>query len=266
MSSYVITGVSKGLGFEFLRQISSNKNNTVVGLVRDKTATEKKVSEELPGRSNIHILHGDLNDYESLKKAAADTAVITGGRLDYLVANAGYMAHWDAFYPIGTLAQDPARVQKEMTNLYQTNIIGNISLFGLFTPLILKGDKKKVIAITSGLSDLAVVNELELETGALYAVVKAGLNMVVAKFSAQYKKEGVLFLSVCPGSVDNVTPEQLQTIKGMMGKFMTYAPHFKGPVKPPGAISDVVNVWEQSSIEKGNAGDVLSHWGNKRWL
>ncbi|KAI0120153.1 NAD(P)-binding protein [Nemania sp. FL0031] len=271
MPTYVITGVSRGLGFEFLTQISNHKENLVIGLARDKAATEKKVAEELPGRSNIRILTGDLNDYESLKQAAADTAAITGGGLDYLIANAGYMAHWDAFYPIGTLAKDYERVQVETTKLYQTNVIGNINLFSLFTPLILKGEKKKVIALTSGLSDIDVVNQLELDTGALYAVVKAGLNMVVAKFAAQYKKDGVLFLSICPGSVDNghfehLTPEEIQAVKGMMGKFLAYAPHFKGPVKPTSAVGDVINVMGQATIEKGNSGDVLSHWGNKRWL
>ncbi|KAI3327598.1 NAD(P)-binding protein [Xylariaceae sp. AK1471] len=271
MSTYVISGVSKGLGFEFLRQLSDNPKNIVIGLARDTKTTQHKVSEELSGRSNIHIVHGDLLDYESLKKAAAETAAITGGSLDYLIANAGYMAHWDAYHPLGTLAQDPTRVQKEMRTLYETNITGNIYLISQFMPLILKGDKKKVIAITSGQGDRDVVNQLELELNSLYAVVKAGLNMLVAKYSAQYKQDGVLFLAVCPGAVDNghyddLKPEQIEAVKGMMGKFVKYAPHFRGPVPPAGAIADVIKVWEEASIEKGNAGDSLSHWGNKRWL
>ncbi|KAI0154642.1 NAD(P)-binding protein [Xylariaceae sp. FL1272] len=271
MPSYVVTGVSKGLGFEFLNQISSDANNLVIGVVRDKAATEKKVAEELSGRKNISILHGDMNDQASLKKAAEETAAITGGSLDYLIANAGYMAHWDAFLSPTALTQDPERLETEMTKLYQTNVVGNMFLFGYFVPLILKGEKKKVIAITSGLSDHNVVNQLELDTGAAYAVVKAGLNMVVAKFSAEYKKDGVLFLAICPGSVDNghfndLKPEQMQAVKRMMGKFMAYAPQFRGPVKPASAIGDVINVWEGASIAKGNAGDSLSHWGNKMWL
>jgi NAD(P)-dependent dehydrogenase (short-subunit alcohol dehydrogenase family) len=35
-----------------------------------------------------------------------------------------------------------------------------------------------------------------------YSISKAALNMAVAKFSAEYAKEGVLFLSVCPGLVE----------------------------------------------------------------
>lgn len=38
----------------------------VVGLVRDKAATDKKVSEQL-GRQNVYILQADITDYASLQ-------------------------------------------------------------------------------------------------------------------------------------------------------------------------------------------------------
>ncbi|KAI0409254.1 hypothetical protein F4802DRAFT_615719 [Xylaria palmicola] len=271
MPSYVIVGVSKGLGFEFLRQISSNEKNTVVGLVRDKPATDKKIKEELGFRANIHIIHGDLNNYESLQKAATDTAAITGGSLDYLIANASYLSLWDAYDPIGVLARDPKGLEKELTSYLQTNIIGNINLFSLFTPLVLKGHVKKVVAISTGLSDLEMTNQYELDTSPLYTISKAGLNMVVAKFSAQYKKDGVLFLSICPGTVDvghfkDMTPAQVESVQTLMGKFKSYAPHFEGQATPEDAVRDVISVWERASLGKGDGGNFLSHFGNKQWL
>ncbi|CAG7972819.1 unnamed protein product [Penicillium salamii] len=54
MSSYLVTGASRGLGFDFIRQLAQNPTNTVIGLVRDKAAAEKKVLEE--GLSNVHIV------------------------------------------------------------------------------------------------------------------------------------------------------------------------------------------------------------------
>ncbi|KAI0439837.1 hypothetical protein F4803DRAFT_529737 [Xylaria telfairii] len=271
MSSYVITGASKGLGFEFLRQISSEPSNTVIGLVRDKYATEKRVKEELGGRTNVYILHGDLNSYESLQKAAVDTAKITSGSLDYLIANASHISYWDSYDPIGALVQDPKRLEEELTTHYQTTVIGNINLYGLFIPLILKGHAKKVIAISTGLSDLDITTQLELEGSSLYAITKAGLNMMTAKFSAQYKKEGVLFMSVCPGVVDvghnkDATPTQMASWMTLMGKFKSYSPHFEGPTTPEKSVRDVISVWERASIEKGDAGHFVSHLGNKQWL
>ncbi len=39
----------------------------VVGLVRDQAATDKKVSEQLGRRNNVHILQADITDYASLQ-------------------------------------------------------------------------------------------------------------------------------------------------------------------------------------------------------
>ena len=84
----------------------------------------------------------------------------------------------------------------------KTNVIGNIHLYNLFMPLILKGKVKKVICITTGMADLELINDYDLVVGSLYASSKAAMNVVTAKFSAQYKKDGVLFLGICPGMVD----------------------------------------------------------------
>lgn len=89
-----------------------------------------------------------------------------------------------------------------MTKCFKVNVVSNIHLFNLFTPLILKGGAKKVIAISSGQAALDVIPKLGIEVAALYSISKAGLNTAVAKFSAQYAKEGVLFMSICPGMVD----------------------------------------------------------------
>lgn len=87
-----------------IKQISGDPENIVVGLVRDKAATEKKVAAELGDRSNVHILHADLTSYASLKQAAADTAKIVGERgIDYLVANGAFPSLFDAYDPIGAL-------------------------------------------------------------------------------------------------------------------------------------------------------------------
>jgi hypothetical protein len=52
------------------------------------------------------MVQGDLTDYASLKKAVNDTANITGGALDYVIANAADMSVESGFYPIGVLYVD----------------------------------------------------------------------------------------------------------------------------------------------------------------
>jgi hypothetical protein len=51
-----------------------------------------------------------------------------------------------------------------------------------------------------------------------------------------------------------------------MGKVMAYAPHFKGPVPVNEAVPVIRSAWENASIEKGNGGDFISHFGNKQWV
>jgi NAD(P)-dependent dehydrogenase (short-subunit alcohol dehydrogenase family) len=93
-------------------------------------------------------------------------------------------------------------VTETLRNLFEVNVIGNVHLFKLFLPLILKGQAKKVIAISTGLADTEITKDYDVTTGSLYSTSKAALNMVVAKYSAQYKKDGVLFLALSPGLVE----------------------------------------------------------------
>ncbi|KAF2443740.1 NAD(P)-binding protein [Karstenula rhodostoma CBS 690.94] len=274
MPSYLITGVSRGIGYEFLRQYSSDTNNIVVGLVRNKATTDKKVSEDpdLKGRSNIHIFAADITDYAGLQKAALETAKITGGSLDYIIANAGLVAPFDQYDGIGDLGSQPEQLTKELRDLFEVNVIGNIHLFNLFLPLIQKGQVRKVIAITSGYSDIELTRNWDMTLAPLYSASKAALNMIIAKFSAQFKKDGILFLALAPGTVDvgnhdTATPEQLQKSTAVFGELVPkYAPDFKGPLTPEQSVSLMRTVIVNASIEKGNAGDFVSQFGNKQWL
>lgn len=69
-------------------------------------------------------------------------------------------------------------------------------------PLILKGRAKKVIAISTGISDPEMTLKADIFQAPAYAISKAALNMAVAKFSAVYREKGVLVMAICPGAVD----------------------------------------------------------------
>lgn len=82
--------------------------------------------------------------------------------------------------------------------------MGNFNLYSLFTPLILKGDTKRVLSVSSGHADLSLVSQYHLEACVAYAASKAAHNMITGKFHARYARDGVLFISVCPGTVDTL--------------------------------------------------------------
>lgn len=93
-------------------------------------------------------------------------------------------------------------ITKTLRDVFEVNVIANVHLINLFLPLILKGQAKKVIAISSGLADTEFTNQYEVTPGFLYSASKAALNMIIAKYNAQYKREGVLFLAISPGLVE----------------------------------------------------------------
>jgi NAD(P)-dependent dehydrogenase (short-subunit alcohol dehydrogenase family) len=85
---------------------------------------------------------------------------------------------------------------------YRVNAIGPVHLFNIFMSLILKGRAKKVIAISTGISDPEMTLKADIFQATSYSMSKAALNVAVAKFSALYREKGVLVMAICPGAVD----------------------------------------------------------------
>ncbi|CAH0022506.1 unnamed protein product [Clonostachys rhizophaga] len=272
MPSYLITGASRGLGFEFLRQLSNNSKNTVIGLVRDKKTADDKVAKEL-NRPNVHIVEADINNYDTLKASADEVSRILGGKLDYLIANAALMSQWSAFDPLGALGGEPQKLSQDILDTFSTNVLGNIHLFNVYVPLLKKGDGKKVLTITSGAGDIELVNQIGYSGGAPYAISKAAMNMVTAKYNAQYAPDGILFFGISPGVVNtsegNVepTPEQLEGIAEMVKRFQIHEPNFNSFLTPEESVKTVLSIFDKASLKDGYGGGFVSHLGKgEKWL
>ncbi|KAJ6202824.1 hypothetical protein J3E72DRAFT_369516 [Bipolaris maydis] len=65
-----------------------------------------------------------------------------------------------------------------------------------FIPLVLKGGIKKIIVISSPHADLSLIKDIVMENNALYVAFKAASNVIIAKFSSQYKRDGALTFSI----------------------------------------------------------------------
>ncbi|KAF4438726.1 protoporphyrinogen oxidase [Fusarium acutatum] len=137
--------------------------------------------------------------------------------LDYVIANAGLIALWSQWDSVDVLARDPEHLAKDLQDSFNVNVIENFHLFNLFTPLVLKRRGRKVIAISSGMSNIEFIRQFEIEPAPAYAISKAGTSVLSPKFAARYAKEGVLFMSIRPGSVDSgfegeLTEEQKEKV------------------------------------------------------
>jgi NAD(P)-dependent dehydrogenase (short-subunit alcohol dehydrogenase family) len=108
---------------------------------------------------------------------------------------------WSAYDSLSELGEQPAQLEEELISTFRTNCVGNIHLFNLFMPLILAGTVKKVITLSTGMADADLITKYSLTVGAPYSISKAAMNFAVASYSAQYAKDGVLFMGISPGFV-----------------------------------------------------------------
>jgi len=118
------------------------------------------------------------------------------------------------------------------------------------------------------MADLDLIHKTELAIGAPYAASKAAANVVVAKYAAALKEEGILFLSMSPGYVS--TEANLEAdpagAQAMGAKFAAYAPHFTRPLTPEESITAILGIVEKKSVANGDSGRFVSHLGTQQWL
>ncbi|KAF8194285.1 hypothetical protein K438DRAFT_1719617 [Mycena galopus ATCC 62051] len=262
MPSYVVTGASKGIGLEFVTQLSTNSENAVFAVVRNKaTATELNDLS----RKNVTILEADVTDAKALEAAATEVSKVTGGTLDYLINNAGKTNHpgftLDAF-------PSPEALEHDLFNNFKNNTVSAIHSINAFLPLLRKGSGKKVLVLSTGLADLDATVTAGARGAVLYSISKAALNMVVAKYAAQFKPEGFVFLAISPGIVaTSMAPnptDSLEELKMMGPVLAKIAPDFKGPITPEESVKMQLEVLNRWTVEE--TGAFVSHFGNKQWV
>ncbi len=208
MPSYVVSGAARGLGYEFTQQISRDSSNTVFALVRNvETATS--LNELSSSRKNIHVIKCDVTNPSDIEAAATAVGKVTGGSLDVLIHNA-YAVDFE------TVASDPTAFTTEKSQLAKkaidvalgTAVYGALWLTNAFLPLIRKGKDKKIIHLSSGIADLQLIEQSGVTSGVPYAISKASANIIVAKFAAELRSEGIWVLALSPGWVNTQDPNQ----------------------------------------------------------
>jgi len=268
MPSYLITGASRGIGLEFVKQLSQDKANTVFGLIRS-LSTAKGLVALHEQSSNVHIVEADITDHVALQKAAATVAQTTGGSLDVLINNAAFVDSERSHLTLDGY-EDQDLLSKDLRYNFDINVLGPIHTINAFLPLLKKSTSplKKVITISSGVGDLDVTLVAKHAVHAPYCISKAAVNLVNAKYAAQYGDAGFVFLALSPGLVDTSTaaptPIQLEAYKEMLASFRRVKPDFAGPLTPEESVRLQLKVIENLA-EKDN-GAFLSHNGNKEWL
>ncbi|KAF2497932.1 NAD(P)-binding protein [Lophium mytilinum] len=260
MASYVIAGASRGLGYQYLQTLSSNPSNTVIGLARNPSAVKSQLASD--GITNVHIFAGDLTSPSSLSAAATEVSKIANGKVDHLIVNGAYVSDkTSSLTPTGFIGNEEL-LKSDFEASINTNVVGVIYTINAFLPLIKAGSVKKVVVISTGMTEPDLIKEAEVAASVTYAASKAATNVVVYKYATELKSEGIIFLALSPGLVRTGLPEEMYDYLAEV--FRKYEPGFKGAISTQESVEAQLKVIQGVGIEQ--SGEFLSHLGTKRWL
>ncbi|KAL5338049.1 NAD(P)-binding protein [Aspergillus crustosus] len=274
MPSYLITGASRGIGYQFVRQLAADSNNIAIGLVRNKAAAEEKAKSQ--GLINAYFVEAQYTDLTSLKIAAEEVKKITGGSLNYLVNNAANVSDVTELRTLGDFHDNFTKLEDDIRDQFEINVLGVIKTIEAFVPLLQavpSGEPKKVLTITSGMADLDLINKAEVEFAGPYAISKGALNVAIAKYNALYKREGILFFGVCPGPVrterqskEFTDPKDLENLASMGAKFVAAAPDATGgQITPEESVTALLALVHRATIEEFGGAYVSRH-GTRQFI
>ena len=116
------------------------------------TARTPSSLQSLKGKTNITPIEADVTDSASIKKLKETVSAATGGKLDYLVNNAGRN------YTVPGLEVDMSEVRLT----FETNVFGVIELCNAFAPLLIATARENPNSSSIGSSFLAALNSLTL--------------------------------------------------------------------------------------------------------
>jgi NAD(P)-dependent dehydrogenase (short-subunit alcohol dehydrogenase family) len=181
MTTTLITGANKGLGFEAARQLAAAGHQVWIG-ARDHTR----------GRQAADALGARFVQLDVTDDASVAAAVETVGALDVLVNNAGISG--GRINPIEATADD-------MRAVFETNVFGPVRVLHAFIPLLEKSPAPVVVNVSSGVGSLGLASDLESPLREanfpVYSSSKAALNMLTVRYAAAFPRMRIN--SVDPG-------------------------------------------------------------------
>jgi NAD(P)-dependent dehydrogenase (short-subunit alcohol dehydrogenase family) len=170
MTTTLITGANKGIGYETARQLVAAGHTVWIGS-RD-LARGRAAADELGARA----VQLDITDDASVAAAAA-----TIETLDVLINNAAVEERGDGNLVIGPLNVTADLVRKT----FDTNVFGTVRVLHAFLPLLQRSAAPVVVNVSSGLGSLTVVSSMpaDIYPGVAYPASKAAINMITVQYA-----------------------------------------------------------------------------------
>ena len=183
MSTVLITGANRGLGYEFVKQYSEN-GFEVLACCRNKN--NAKELEELAENSNkIKVYELDVGNAKAIKSLSQQ---LKNEKIDVLINNAGIYRS----STVGNINYD------EWIESFKVNSIAPYQIVENFLNQIMNSDLKKVVSITSKMGS---IDDNTSGGSYIYRSSKTALNSMMRCLTHDLKNQGVATLTLHPGWV-----------------------------------------------------------------
>ena len=179
---FVVTGANRGIGLEFVKQLTA-RGEEVDATARDPGDAPELQALARPGfRLRIHPL--DVADDASV---AAFAEQLPPGPVEVLINNAG-VSGVKGGEPI-----DPA----DILRVFNVNAVGTLRVVRALLPRLREGEGKKIVNLTSVLGSIAEANGGRFA----YRMSKTALNMATRILAEDLRGEGFRTVALHPGWV-----------------------------------------------------------------
>tara|TARA_R110001583_G_scaffold132769_1_gene284711 strand:+ start:491 stop:1171 length:681 start_codon:yes stop_codon:yes gene_type:complete len=178
MKNVIITGTSRGIGFE-LAQLFADADHNVLAISRN-TKTISRLN-----RPKITTLSIDISDEKDINKVV-DFVASNWKNVDIIIHNAGMLVN-KPFTEI---------TQKEYLEVYKVNVFGVAELTKNMIPFLQKGSHVVTISSMGGIQ-----GSLKFPGLAAYSSSKGAVITLSELLAEEYKEQGISFNVLALGAV-----------------------------------------------------------------
>ncbi|KAL7319718.1 hypothetical protein PS15m_002819 [Mucor circinelloides] len=193
---YVVTGASRGIGLEFVKQIIEEKD-IVFACARNLSRSKELVDLAIKNKDNVIPITLDTTNLDTINAAVSEITEKAPDGIDVLINNAGIGSTLD--YNIETVPQE------EFTRVINTNVIGVSNVTQRFIPLLRKRGEQQVKKIINISSIIGSITSMDGSRGSgqgpVYGISKTALNMLTRLTANHLRSEDFIVFAIHPGWV-----------------------------------------------------------------
>ena len=188
----VVTGASRGIGFEVCRQLAALGYAVVLGS-RDLRQAELAAKELDAAGERVVPAHIEVDNSVNIEQVA-EWVRRRYGRLDAIVNNASTAP--DRWAIAGTTDLSP------VAEALDVNLFGAWRVTQALLPLLRSSPRPRIVNVSSEGGSIALMSGGR----PAYSVSKAALNALTRMLAGELYRDGILVNAVCPGWTTNDSP------------------------------------------------------------